>query len=507
MSAVIDAETKSPLDDVEDIKSPAEAEGLPDHLAPGSAYRNKVERRLKAKLDAKMFLLVIIYILNYIDRSNAAAARLQGFQTDLGINDTQFATVISILFAGFIFFQVPSNMILNWIGRPSIYLPACMFLWGLVSTLTGVVNSFSGAVVCRFWIGFIEAAFSPGVFFLLSKWYTRKELALRCGNLISNAFGSLIAAGVLANMNGLLGHAAWRWLFFIEGAITMFVAAISPFILPDFPHNTKRHFTDEEVKVAQLRMLEDAGEVDIDSADEKWYHGAKLAFTDWKLYILAASQTCCIAGTSFSTYFPSLTKTLGFDNTKTLLMSAPPWVFACIVALANTWHSDRSNERYFHMAWPLGLGIIGFIMAIATEPTNVGARYTSLFFMTSSYAGYILTFSWMASSFPRPPAKRAVVISFVNAISQLGSVGGSYVWPSSYGPSFRRSFIFVAVMYAAVIILNFTFRMALVRENKKLAAGEVELETHRDLAENAARLENVTISDARDLKKGFRYML
>jgi hypothetical protein len=96
MSTVIDAETKSRLDHVEDIKSPAEAEGLPDHLAPGSAYRNKVERRLKAKLDAKMFLLVIIYsesrhlstrepaqrgeahsvsVLNYIDRSNAAAAR------------------------------------------------------------------------------------------------------------------------------------------------------------------------------------------------------------------------------------------------------------------------------------------------------------------------------------------------------------------------------------------------------------------------------------------------
>lgn len=40
----------------------------------------------------------------------------------------------------------------------------------------------------------------------------------------------------------------------------MFVAAISPFILPDFPHNTKRHFTDEEVKVAQLRMLEDVSD-------------------------------------------------------------------------------------------------------------------------------------------------------------------------------------------------------------------------------------------------------
>ncbi|WVO20057.1 uncharacterized protein IAS62_001347 [Cryptococcus decagattii] len=58
------------------------------------------------------------------------------------------------------------------------------------------------------------------------------------GNLISNAFGSLIAAGVLANMDGKLGHSAWRWLFYIERAHTMFFALIAMLMLPDFPHNT-----------------------------------------------------------------------------------------------------------------------------------------------------------------------------------------------------------------------------------------------------------------------------
>ena len=67
----------------------------------------------------------------------------------------------------------------------------------------------------EFFLGFVEAAFFPGAIYLLSKWYTRTELGLRvcllyCGNIISNAFGSLIASGILDGMQGKLGKAAWR---------------------------------------------------------------------------------------------------------------------------------------------------------------------------------------------------------------------------------------------------------------------------------------------------------
>ena len=81
----------------------------------------------------------------------------------------------------------------------------------------------------RFFLGFVEAAFFPGALFLLSKWYKRSELGTRiallyCGNIISNAFGALMASGILDGMEGKLGQAAWRWLFFIEGSLTVFVA-------------------------------------------------------------------------------------------------------------------------------------------------------------------------------------------------------------------------------------------------------------------------------------------
>ena len=103
--------------------------------------------------------------------------------------------------------QIPSNMIINRIPRPSAYIAVVMLVWGMISTLSGNTNNFAGMVAVRFFIGFVEAAFLPGALLILSKWYTRKELTLRnailfCGNLISNAFSSLVGAAVLGNMEG-----------------------------------------------------------------------------------------------------------------------------------------------------------------------------------------------------------------------------------------------------------------------------------------------------------------
>ncbi|KAG8936933.1 hypothetical protein FRC02_010023 [Tulasnella sp. 418] len=142
----------------------------------GTEARKVLERKLLRKLDLRMSIMVLIYILNYIDRNNAAAARLRGFEEDLHLRGNQFATLLSILYVGYILMQVPSNMFLNYIGRPSIYLPICMLIWGAISVLTGITHNFVGALLTRFFLGFVEAAFFPGALFLLSKWYKRSEL-------------------------------------------------------------------------------------------------------------------------------------------------------------------------------------------------------------------------------------------------------------------------------------------------------------------------------------------
>ena len=154
--------------------------------------------------------------MNYLDRNNISAARLKGLQSDLGLNYNQYSTCLSILYVGYILMQVPSNMFINRISRPSIYIAISMTLWGLITTCSGNARNFGDMVAIRFLLGFVEAAFLPGALLILSKWYTRKELAFRSavlysGSLISGAFAGLIAAGITSGMDGKAGLPAWKW--------------------------------------------------------------------------------------------------------------------------------------------------------------------------------------------------------------------------------------------------------------------------------------------------------
>ncbi|PKK53714.1 hypothetical protein CI102_2379 [Trichoderma harzianum] len=470
--------------------------------------RAEVEKSLKRKLDMRCSLFILIYIMNYLDRNNIGAARLKGLQKDLNLTDTQYATCLSILYVGYILMQVPSNMFINRITRPSIYIGCAMTLWGLISTLSGLANDFKDMVVIRFFLGFVEAAFLPGALLILSKWYTRRELTTRnallfCGNLISNAFSSLVAAGVLSNMQGVLGHAAWRWLFFIEGAATMTIAISAGFILPDLPTNA-RGFTEEERQVAQLRMLEDVGEADMDSKEQGVFDGLIMCAKDIKVYIMMLTLTAYVVGLSFNAFFPSLTGTLGFAYVPTLLMSSPPWVFACLVSLAVSWNADRTQEKFWHITGPIIMGIIGFVISMST--LNVAARYVALFLQAGSYAGFIVFYSWISSSFPRPPAKRAVAIAMVNAFSQLGNVAGSYVWALTEN-GYRKSYGIVLAMFGVTIVGNVLFKMILNNLNKKLEAGEMAWEARPDVTEKTAQAELEDLDEALRMRKGFRYLV
>jgi len=316
-----------------------------------------------------------------------------------------------------------------------------------------------------------EAAFFPGSLFLLSKWYKRSELGQRtallsCGSLISNAFGALIASGILDGMEGKMGRAAWRWLFFIEGALTIFVAICALFILPDFPSAPCRWLSPLERRLAERRMDEDfVGITDGSEAE----HGNKAGFisavTDWKVWWLALALTSMVVSLSFNAFFPTLSATLGYNRTNTLLLCAPPWVFATLVAFAITRHSDKTGERFWHIAIPMMFGIVGFAIAAAT--LNTGARYLSLFLMAQSYAAFIAFLAWVSNSIPRPASKRAVALALINAFSQLGNVAGSYVWPTGWGPTYRYSCGICIATNGLAILMCWVFRQHLASLNRK----------------------------------------
>lgn len=133
------------------------------HLTGLSAEELVLEKQLRRKLDSIIIpTVLVIYLMNYIDRNNYPAARLAGLQESLDMDDSQFQTGLSILFVGYVLMQVPSNMLLNYCGRPSLYLGFWTIAWGLVSALTSLVQSYESILACRFILGFVEAPFFPG---------------------------------------------------------------------------------------------------------------------------------------------------------------------------------------------------------------------------------------------------------------------------------------------------------------------------------------------------------
>ena len=148
------------------------------------------EKQLKRKIDFLIMpMCCIVYLMNYIDRNNYPAARLQGMPEDLGMSDNEYSIGLSILFVGYVTMQVPSNLLLNYCGRPSWYLGFFICAWGLVSLLSSQAKSAGGMIALRFILGLVEAPFFAGVLFYLSKWYTKNEVRVLDGTHLCDEDG------------------------------------------------------------------------------------------------------------------------------------------------------------------------------------------------------------------------------------------------------------------------------------------------------------------------------
>lgn len=460
--------------------------GLPSHA------RDDLERRLVRKLDLRMSVVLLLYALNYIDRANASSARLGGFEKDLHLQGSQFATILSIIYVGFIIMQVPANMFLHWLERPAILIPCSMVIWGVVSTLTGITQNYTEVLLARLLLGFSEAPLFPGTIFLLSGWYKRDELAVRttlvtCGTVLSAGFGSLFASGILTGMQGKLGQSAWRWLFYIDGSITIIVAICAIFILPNFPHNTK-WLTPEERSLAIARLADD-GYGKMDHGKRTTMQGLRDALSDWKVWWFSVSLVINSMGLSFVIYFPTIVATLRYDTMVTLLLAAPPWVLAAIGAFSLARYSDNTKKRYIYIVASNAFAALGFTISICTM--NMIARYVSLFLMAQIAAGQIIIWAWVNNTFAREPAKRAVAIAMISGMSATGNIVGSYMWPLNWGPTYRYSYVIsFAALGVSTAMLGVMY-LYLKRVNEQIERNE----------ENAK-----DIDDLQD-PVGFRYLV
>ncbi|KAF9235585.1 major facilitator superfamily domain-containing protein, partial [Melanogaster broomeanus] len=181
-------------------------------------------------------------------------------------------------------------------------------------------------------------------------------------------------------------------------------------------------------------------------------------------------------------FFPTLTATMGYSPTVSLLLCMPPWIFSTITTFVISWHSDVSGERFWHISIPLMICITGFFLAMNTMNTVV--RYLSLFLMTPMNNTGIL-FAWVSNSVPHSSSKRAVGIAIVNTIGMIGNIGASYFWPSSWGPSYFRSYLLCILAAVVALVILWRYRTSLEEANKT--------------AEEEERLKGLPV--------GFRYLL
>ncbi|KAL2869586.1 putative MFS transporter [Aspergillus lucknowensis] len=463
------------------------------YAAKGDEWHRQMTRRLMRKVDLHLLpLLVLMYLLNFLDRNNLSQARLGTLEEDLGMAGTDFNLATSILFVGYLLMQLPSNLILTRV-RPSLFLGVAMGIWGVISACQAAAQSFSGLVAARFFLGFVEAPFFPGAVMLMSSWYTRQELSYRiawfyAGSSLANAFGGLIGAGVLANLHMSHGISGWRWLFIIEGVITVAISMLVPLLLPNYPATTS-WLEDDEKAYAQWRLINDAGEAD-DSSAASIKEALYLVFTDKRIYLFILLQHMSLLSQTFQYFFPSIVSTLEYSNIETLLITAPVWIATFLVSLVVTWTSGKTNDRSIHIICLMSVSVVGCI--ICTASTNIGARFLGMFMMPmGAVSAYQIIIAWVANSFPRPLVKRSAAIATANMIGNTASIYGSYMWPSSSGPRYVPGGSATAAVALLVAAMAYVIRVVHVRMNRGLQEKENTVEREEEL----------------DAPRGFRYIL
>ncbi|KAK8086121.1 hypothetical protein PG994_001095 [Apiospora phragmitis] len=440
----------------------------------GEEWHHMMTKRMLRKVDGHLLpVLILMYLLNFLDRNNLSQARLGTLEADLGMTGTDFNLATSILFVGYLLMQLPSNLALTRV-RPSLYLGVAMTVWGVISACQAATRSFGGLVAARFMLGFAEAPFFPGAVFLMSSWYTRAEMAHRIawfysGSSLANSFGGLIGAGVLGNLNGAHGIAGWRWLFIIEGSITVAAALSSIFILPNYPATTK-WLSREEQAYAQWRLIDDTGEADSAGASTL-KEGVLLALRDPRLYLFTLLQHASLLSQSFQYMFPAIVQTLGYGSVETLLITAPIWIGTFLVSLVVTYTSGRFRERSWHIIALMLISVVGNVIVVAT--LNTAVRFFAMFLMPmGAVAAYQIILAWVSNSFPRPLVKRSVCISFANMIGNCANIYGPYMYPTSQGPRYLPGGAGTAAAALVTALLALTVRVVLARENRKLEARE-----------------------------------
>lgn len=408
-----------------------------------------LEQRTMAKVSWRLLpLIVAIYFVAYVDRSNVAFAAFS-MNKQLGLTPYVYGWGAGIFFLGYFLFEIPSNVILHRVGARK-WIARIMVTWGLVSGLMVFVSGATSFLLVRFLLGVAEAGFFPGALLYFTYWFPAAYRARVVSALFlavpgSNAVASAVS-GALLRLDGLWGLAGWKWMFLLESLPAILLAPIVLAVLTDRPTVAgwlapeERSWLEDELS-AERRKIEGVRRLTLfEALVDKRVIGLSLVY----LTIVSASY-----GITF--FLPLIVKGHGFSDLVTGLVTAIPYTVGTIGMVLWAYSSDRKDERRWHYIVASLLAAGGLVVA------GWGGALVSLAAMSVAAIGI---YGSKPAFWPLPTAflsgtAAAGGIALVNSIGNLGGFIGPYVvgWIKDSTQTYEAGLYFLAACAALSAIL------------------------------------------------------
>ncbi|KAI1803998.1 putative allantoate permease [Daldinia bambusicola] len=422
------------------------------------------ELAVTRKLDFILLpILALAFFALQVDRANISNALTSTITEDLGIDTNQINVGNSILMAGLVLLEIPSNVLLQHIG-PRKWLSTQIIAWGLVATFQNFIRDYGGYIATRLLLGLCEAGFVPGALYTMSTWYKKSETSLRIsifflGNLLASTTTSLIGAGILS-MGDRYGIAGWRWLFIVEGAITIGIGIIFILSLPPSVGNGSplisfgrwSYFNRRESDILVRRVLLDdpakaTNNMRISGADA-W---ATVSNPRILLHMII-TMTAMIPMYAINTYGPSLVKSLGYGTVKANAMASIGGFIGAIVTVFLGWMCDTTRRRVPALLISAVWSLIAFSCLREAEKWSAGRRYAAVIFsMAMNFTIHILNTGWLSVNCQRPQ-ERSIAMAMVIMGANAGGIAGSQVFRTQDAPLYHNAFTACVVLSAVVVV-------------------------------------------------------
>jgi len=408
----------------------------------GSSARTRIAWRL-------LPFLFLLYIANYLDRTNIAYATL-GMKGDLGLTDSVFGTASGIFFIGYFALQIPGALLVErWSARRLLALT--LITWGALTTLTAFVHTPHQLYGARFLLGAAEAGFFPGVIVYLSHWFAYQDRAKAIARFMAAIPISYILGGPLAGtILGIhsLGIPGWRWLFLLEGVPAVVLGIVTVFALPNRP-NEARWLPQHEREWITARLAQER-HAKLQVKNLSRFHGLRqIAIV---VILMLGLFFCYSGGYIFWFWMPTLLKRLtGWSDLHVGWMGAIPFIAGLIGMLVFGWNSDRTGERRWHFAVPQLTAAVGLTMWFFVPHSNTALMLVFTLIGFGSVA-YLPAFWALPSAF-LTSAAAAAAVGFINC---MASIGG-FVGPKIFGDLSQRTGAFntgFGVMIACWVIAS-----------------------------------------------------